>query len=185
MLARYIQHWGMPSERVVSRNESKSTQIEIYFFPARSSEEVCRLATIGISGTPPESGDNQADWELLLTLPSDIAGESFETTSHFLLDVAVYSLRHDVGGNIGTLVPETPLAPRAWKPRALLFDEPRGEAESLATISVGAQDVRVLWIVPIFASEYSLIEDHGLDAFDRACEKATLSVVDVRRDPFI
>jgi hypothetical protein len=175
ILGEYIRHWNMPKLRVESRKGDD--KIEVYLFPG---ERVCRVATVGVSSLQREDG-RKADWELLLVLPLDLAGSDFERVASFVMDVAAYSLEKDVQFSCGMAIPQTPLAPESWSARALLVDEPRGEDEGLEMIRVAEQQVQLLWLVPIHASEREAIVAKGVEAFDRSCEQQQCDLSEPRR----
>jgi hypothetical protein len=172
LLSRYIGNWGQPDKRRVA--EKGDERIEVYCFPGAGTR-VTRFATVGLSA--PEGPDA----ELLLTVPADHAGASLDEVFSFVLDVAVYCRRPGIHLEPGSLVPESPLVPKAWRARALLFDEPRGEKEELEQTHVGQQAVRLIWAVPIHGDEYNLIERDGIEAFDRRIEEAGMSLAEPDR----
>ena len=141
ILGAYMSHWGMPEYRWNSRREDHA--IEVYSFPPRTDEVVHRFATVGVSAVNRED-ETPANYELCMILPHELGGASADEVVSFMLDVAVYSYRKDVQCSAGATIPETPLMPAQWRPKALLFDELRGEPEDLSHISVGAQCIEVL-----------------------------------------
>ena len=180
ILGAYMDHWGMPKTRNLLTRDSR--RVELYSFPPLPKDNVHRFATVGLSSCIFEDG-RSCDAELLLTLPDAVASEQPDTIINYVFDIASYvldSLRRSPKSE--DVVPESQLAPEGW-PKAILFDEPRGEPESLESFHVGAQHVNLLWLVPIFGSEYSLIKSEGVADFDRAAEKLEFSLVEVRRSP--
>ena len=124
------------------------------------------------------------------TLCQEQAIESFsysieqeDQINNYLFDVASYLL-NTLGKQltVGTTIPESPLAPNGW-PKALLFDEPRGEPEELSCFHIGSQHVDLFWLIPIYGSEHELIKEKGLDAFDKLDETEDISLVDINRPP--
>jgi hypothetical protein len=182
ILGLYMKHWGMPEHRWISRKENHA--IEVYSFPPGKDEVVHRFATVGVSATNREDG-NPANYELCMILPRDLAGASAEEVVSFMLDVAVHSYRKDVRCSVGATVPETPLMPAQWPPKALLFDELRGEPEEFSNISIGTQSIEVLWLVPIYGAERELIVSEGIEAFDLLDAQSDWSVADPRRPSFV
>jgi len=179
LLGGFIKHWGMPEWRVVARKGDEA--IEVYLFPGANTEKVARIATVGLSSSRRE-GEGVADYELLFVLPRDLCGCGFDAVAAFVLDVAAYSLSRGVSFDVGSVVPETRLAPVQWSARALLVDEPRGEQEEIAVFHVGAQHVELRWVVPIYASELQAILANGVGEFDRACESVGCSLSNPCRD---
>jgi len=100
-----------------------------------------------------------------------------------MFDVMAYSLRPEVRVASGRTIPETRLMPKAWKPRALLFDEPRGEPEDIGSVHVGLQHVELLWLVPIYGEEERLISLEGIEAFDELDQHSEWSLADPARPP--
>ena len=182
LLGVYMHHWGMPEYRWISRRESHT--IEVYSFPLRQDEVVHRFATVGVSAVNREDG-KPANYELCMILPNDLGGASADEVVSLILDVAVHSYRKDVRCSVGATISETPLMPAKWNPKALLFDELRGEPEELSHVLVGAQSVEVLWLVPIYGDEQELIASEGIDAFDRLDAQTDWSVADPRRPSFV
>jgi hypothetical protein len=182
ILGLYIKHWGMPEYRWVSRREDHV--IEVYSFPPREDEVVHRFATVGVSAAKREDG-NQANYELCMVLPDELAGASVDEVVSFMLDVAVHSYRKDVRCSVGATIPETPLMPAQWPPKALLFDELRGEPEEFSDLSIGSQSIEVLWLIPIYRDERELIVNEGVEAFDLLDAQSDWSVADPRRPSFV
>lgn len=175
ILSEYIKYWGMPvSRRVMSK---ASSIIELYTFPG---DLIYRYATIGLSACTIAEGI-KCDSELFLAVPSDVAKAQSENIQNYIFDISAY-LAETLGHNAPpeTLIPKTSLAPDGW-PSAILLDSPNGEPEELSCFHVGAQHVNLLWVVPIYASEYDLIKSRGIDSFDCAIQNIELSVIDVRR----
>ncbi len=175
ILSSYIKHWGEPEFRQIMSKDDKA--VELYTFRG---DLIQRYATVGLSSCVLSNGA-QCDTELLLAVPSHIVEEQSEAIVNYIFDISSYLLE-TLGKNAEAevVVPESPLAPSGW-PKALLFDQPCGEPEELACFHVGAQHVNLLWVVPIFGTEYDLIKTKGIESFDEAIQTIDLSVVDVRR----
>lgn len=182
ILGVYMRHWGMPEYRWISRREDHT--IEVYSFPPREDEVVHRFATVGVSAVNREDG-KPANYELCMVLPDELGGASADEVASFMLDVAVHSYRKDVRCSVGATIPETPLMPAKWRPKALLFDELRGEPEELSHISVGNQSIELLWLIPIHGDEYELIHSEGIEAFDVLDAQSDWSVADPGRPSFV
>ena len=182
ILGVYLRHWGMPEYRWITRREDHA--IEVYSFPPRNEEVVHRFATVGVSAVNRENGE-PANYELCMILPDELGGASAEEVVSVILDVAVHSYREDVRGEVGATIPETPLMPANWQPKALLFDELRGEPEELSHVSVGDQCIEVLWLVPIYADDRELIKNDGIEAFDLLDAQSEWSVADPKRPSFV
>ena len=182
ILGAYMDHWGMPNTRNLLTRGSR--RVEVYSFPSAPNDNFHRFATVGLSSCVFEDG-RSCDAELLLALPDAVATEQPDSITNYLFGITAYvleSLKRSPKSE--DVVPESQLAPEGW-PKAILFDEPRGESESLELFHVGAQHVNLLWLVPIFGSEYSLIKREGMAAFDRAAENLEFSLVEVRRSPCV
>ena len=183
LLSTYIRCWGMPLHRVISRHTDTGHVLEVYVFPAREGQPIARFATVGVSAHVCATGT--IDKELLMALPSDLGGATQDEVINFVLDIATYVIysREDVEPPF--VVPETPLAPRAWTTRALLVDQARGEPDELGEIGLGDGEVELLWVIPVHLSEYGFIKAFGIPAFDALAEKGDLSLVDVGRPPLV
>jgi hypothetical protein len=178
ILGAYIHRWGIPDFRVKTQRQDHIA--EVYSFPPRRGGPVHRFATVGVSAATRADG-KRADWELLMVLPGSLAGASTNEVASFIFDVMAYSYRADVNFSPGQTIPETPLAPKAWEPRALLLDEPRGETEGLSSTHVGHQHVKLIWLVPIYGDELALIEEQGLREFYRRERDSEWSLADPDR----
>lgn len=185
VLSKYMKHWGMPEFRQVITKEN--VRVELYTFPGQEDEDVTRFSTIGLSSQPIEDNSGECDCavELLMLLPKCVVYEQEAQIKSYLFDVAAY-LINTLGRtpDVGTTIPESPLAPDNW-PKALLFDEPRGEPEELSCFQVGRQHINLLWLIPIYGSEYKIIRERGLDEFDKIEQQRDVSLVDIRREPVI
>lgn len=182
ILGAYMRYWRMPEYRWISRREDHV--IEVYSFPSRKDEVVHRFATVGVSSVNRED-EQAANYELCMILPNGLGGASDDQVVSLMLDVAVHSYRKDVRSRVGATVPETPLMPASWPPKALLFYELGSEPEELSHISVGEQSIELLWLVPIYGNEYELIHREGIEAFDLLDTQSVWSVADPRRPSFV
>jgi hypothetical protein len=178
LLSSYIEEWGMPKTRVTTQKEGEFP-IEAYLFPGEGGQKITRISTIGLSAQ--KKVGKPVNYELLFVLPNDLGGARRDEVFNYLLDISVYSLRNDVSFGCETLIAESALAPKGWSVKAILVDEARGESEEFESMHVGAQHVALLWLVPIYRNEYYEIREHGIDSFDRYCQKSSFSLVDVSR----
>jgi hypothetical protein len=117
-----------------------------------------------------------------MVLPFDVADDQWNSVSGYIFEISNYIV-NTLGRNVKTeeLKEESDHAPEGW-PKALLFDDPRGEPNELNQFYIGMQHVTLSWIVPIFGSEYNLIKASGIESFDAAVTDAEVSLVEVRRD---
>ena len=203
ILAEYIKCWGVPESRSIisiSPNSiktqhsdtvdndsvnSEKTFVELYVFPGEDMDQVTRVATIGLSSCK-FNNDEYSNSELLMVLPFDVVEDQLELIQHYMAKILSHMMT--LGRNIKPeeIIPENQVAgsesvPLGW-PRALLFDEPRGEPNELNYFHIGSQHITLSWVVPIFDSEYDLIKSNGIEAFDTAVNDAEISLVEVRRD---
>ncbi len=155
--------------------------IELYIFPGEDMDQVTRVVTIGLSSCK-FSNDKACNNELLMVLPFDVAEDQWDSVCNYLFDISSYIV-NDLGRNVQSedIKAESANAPEGW-PRAVLFDEPRGEPNELNQFYIGMQHITLSWVVPIFSTECDLIRSHGIDAFDSAIESAEASLVEVRRE---
>lgn len=193
ILAEYIKCWGLPESRKIisyqkiaqpkKSSDSQSQTIEVYVFPGEDMDQVSRVATIGLSSCKFSDGKS-CNSELLMVLPYDIVEDEINNISHYICDISNHII-NVIGRNIEPeeIVSESQYArvPEDW-PNALLFDDPRGEPNELNHFYIGLQHVILSWVVPIFASEYELIKNNGIESFDAAVTDAEVSLVEVRRD---
>lgn len=179
VLGAYIRSWGMPDSRVVARKGHE--KVEVYSFPPREGTRVHRFATIGVSASLRERGESVDCYELFMVLPESLTGLSVEAVSHVVLDVVAYSLGQGGIFRIGSTVPEVRTFPSHWLTRALLVDEPRGEAEDLSCTHLGAESIRLFWLVPLHQSEESLVRLEGVEAFDERFDASDWSLADPMR----
>jgi hypothetical protein len=56
ILGAFIKEWSMPEYRVILNQSEKAVNVEIYYFPAVSENDVARFATVGLSGTLRSNG---------------------------------------------------------------------------------------------------------------------------------
>jgi len=178
-LASFIKHWGQPSKRTISAKKGEEHGVEVYEFPPQN-DGIYRIVTIGVSSQALVSG-HTANWELLLCLPESLGGTDSVTAVNYLLDIMAYSLRPDVEMKIGTLIPESSLAPCSWNTKAILVDEARGEAEEISSFTIGQQFIELLWLIPLTGNEYEFIKSKGIEEFDRIESKSDVSLLDVNR----
>lgn len=183
ILSKYVGEWGIPKSRVIARNQDEAP-IEVYWFPGEEGQKVARFATMGVSARKKAKG-KFLNHELLFVLPTDLGGADEKDIFNYMLDVSVYALRDDVDFGVETSIPESSLAPEKWKLKAVLVDEARGESEVFEKIHVGIQHISLLWLVPIYQNEYRQIREHGIESFDRLCEKSDFSLVDISRPSLV
>jgi len=184
LLSKYICHWGHPEKRLIAEKKGQRP-VELYIFPGDEGSKVVRFASIGISEQQGDSGEKLCSHELLLVLPSNLGGAKKSDVSDFFFDVMAYSLRPDVTFVPERTVPETKLSPKIWRQKALLIDEPHGEADEVRSFDLGGNKVNLLWIVPIYGAEQQIINDKGVEWFDAEAEKEDLSIVDLARECFV
>ena len=181
LLSQYMRYWGMPEFRTISRKGDK--EIEIYSFPPFKNSEIHRFATVGVSDL--HYLDNKTvNHEFMMVLPRDLGDSSVEEVTFFMMDIVAYSVTENPNFQEGTTIPETLLAPKQWKPRAILVDTPRAEPKELSECHIGSQTVNLYWLVPIYKDEYELIMKKGLEDFDKLCDQADLSLADINRSSF-
>lgn len=183
LLSRFIAEWGQPLERTISTNKNNGCSIEVYEFRGNSNV-VSRFVTIGVSGLQTKNR-GLASWELMFCLPNNLGGSKSSDIVNYLLDISVYTLRDDVTIEIGSTIPESPLAPIQWSTKAILFDEARGEPEDMSCFQIGQQTVELFWLIPLMGTEYQCIKEHGLELFDTAVSNTGISMLDVNRKPIV
>ena len=189
ILAEYIKCWGMPETRHIMSNNNtvnKSEAVEVYVFPGEDMDQVSRVATIGLSSCKFDDGKSCSS-ELLMVLPYDIVDDEIDAISGYMCEISKYII-NTLERNLGAeeILPAQVIerVPENW-PKALLFDEPRGEPNELNNFYIGMQHVKLSWVIPIFESEFALIKNSGIESFDEAIHDAELSLVEVRRSACI
>lgn len=181
ILRRFVDIWGEPElTHTIARGDEI---VDAYGFPARHDRRVFRVVTVGAAQVKRDDGE-QAGFELLMVLPQDLGGATFKEVSSFMFDVFAYGLTSSTPLHVGFTIAASPLVPQAWPTHALLFDEPAGEPEDLATFHVGDLHVDLLWLVPIHVGEYERIHQHGLDWFYDRERESDWSLADPHRAPF-
>jgi hypothetical protein len=183
LLARFIEEWGQPVNRTISTEKLNNNSIEVYEFSGREAN-VSRFVTIGISEH--QTLQNQSiDWELLFCLPNDLGGAQNADVVNYLLDIAIYTLRPDICLGVGSIIPESRLAPLAWTTKAVLFDEARGEPEDMVSFHVGKQNIELLWVIPLVQEELQHIKTQGLGSFDDVSNNCDTALIDVNRSSLV
>lgn len=186
ILGAYIKEWSMPEYRVTLSSFSqpdKGTNIEIYYFPARSGGSgngVARFATVGLSAALRANGQCVGT-EWMMALVDDLGGESIDVIFSYVSDLIAHHIEVVNDDLIPRVMEESQLAPIGWSTKAFLLDELRGESEELEEIAVGSERVRLLWALPITAQEAALILSKGVEAFDTYTEGIQYSIIDPRR----
>ena len=182
LLSTYMQHWGMPESRTISSKGNE--KIEIYSFPPMNKSSLHRFATIGVSEAKQADGMS-AYYDFMMVLPRLLGDSSEEEVVSFMMDAVAYSLNQRESLQEGMTIPETSLAPKNWKPKALLIDTPRAESEELSEYHIGGKIITLYWLVPIHKDEYELILNQGIDSFDYLCEQSELSLAEINRKSFV
>ena len=175
ILSKYITNWGMPEYRNVTSKDNHS--VELYSFPEKL---FTRFATVGLSsGILPNS--DKCNSEIVIVLPSNVVDNQTAEIVNYIFDIVAYLIEKlERNLTAETTTPESKLAPVGW-PKALLFDEPRGEVEDLSYFHVGSQHVELFWVIPIFGAEYDLINNGNIERFDEIVESMDIQITDVRR----
>lgn len=181
ILGQYIKAWGLPKYRTVTTRNIH--RVEVYYFEA-SDGLLSRYATVGVSDYIYPAGSS-ANWEFLVVVPSNRDDANIDEVSSFMLDFMAHTLDKGLRLQIGSAMDESPRAPKEWKARGLLIDQPRGEPEFLEEINFADQCIELLWLVPIHKAEYNSIVRHGLKKFDAADHASEWSLADPRRESFI
>lgn len=181
ILGNYIRYWGLPELRIVSQKDSH--RVEIYSFPPLGEGKVHRIATVGASYRSPNH--TSRDYEFLLTTAVDFSGSSFDEASALVMDVVAYFVQHNLEPIVDHTLKADILMPGVWPTRALLIDEPRGEAEELASFHVGGRHLDLIWLVPIYQEEYEFILSKGIEEFGEREDAAEWSAADPLRSSFL
>jgi hypothetical protein len=175
ILSKYIAYWGMPEYRNVMSKGNHS--VVLYSFPE---EHFTRFATVGLSSAILPNSD-KCNSEIVMVLPSSVVAKQTNEIVNYIFDIVAY-LINTLKRNLTTetIIPESNLASTGW-PKALFFDEPRGEVEDLSCFHVGSQNIDLFWVIPIFGTEYDLIKNGEIERFDEIVENMNVEITDVRR----
>ena len=182
ILGAYMKEWGMPEQRVLSYKETDV--IEMYSFPPSNEKNIWRVATVGMSGVKNELG-TQNNFEFLMALTNAVGKVTFQELANFLMDLFAHSQQVSVSFEPEKTIPETHLMPSAISPKAVLLDEPRAESPELEAFTVGKQEVKLLWVIPVYGEEQNLIVEKGIHAFDLIQEKSEVSLADISRPSLV
>lgn len=181
ILGAYIKAWGLPEYRTfTTRGEHR---VEVYCFPPAGGV-IGRYATVGVSDFK-RAGGTPINWEFLMVVPYDDAHATNDEVSSFILDFMAHTLDEAIQLEIGSAMDESLLAPKSWKARGLLVDQPRGEPEFLEHIHFASHCIELFWLVPIHKAEYESIIQYGLEKFDAADQTSEWSLADPTRESFI
>jgi len=172
----------MPEFRTITRKEGEPN-VELYVFPGNKDNNIVRYATIGVSQQSVLKKKNELH-ELMIALPKNIGGAGTKEVEDYILDLMAYSVSNDTNFTSEMVIPSIRRVPLIWRQNAVLVDEPSAEAEELQSFSIGKENIRLLWLLPIYSSEAEKIKQEGLEWFDEKIEESELSVIDLARDSF-
>ena len=65
--------------------------------------------------------------------------------------------------------------------RLLLFDEARGESESVSLINLNGIEVEIVWVVELKKSEFNFINEKGMERFDRKVDEGVINLLKISR----
>lgn len=183
ILSKYICNWGCPRERIVTSKNGRHP-VELYIFPGDESSKIIRFATVGVSEQEDDNGKRISSHEMLLVLPKNLGGAKESEVTNFLLDIMAYSLRSDVAFVPENTIPGSTLAPAIWREKSLLLEEPHGEEEELKKFVIDGNEIKLIWVIPIYDQEEKKIQAEGLKWFDQAREELDLSLINLARSSF-
>lgn len=183
ILCHYMKRWGAPKYRHVVNRAEDGTKFELYFFPCAGKIPIVRWATVGVAHQRKEDGMCEGK-EYFMVLPRGQGGASQKSVANYLIDLSAHIIKNTKRFDGPRVFDESDLAPKKWKPKAILIDEATGEDEDFSN-PVGVGDVEILWLVPLFQSEVNKILNDGIEAFDKMRESQELSIVDINRSAFV
>ena len=177
LLARYRRHWGEPNESIpVAHQDGRGFRILVFRGPGK----IARLATLGLAMCRAENGA-PFHAELLMVLGRQELGEiGSSRVAAYLADIAGHVLAHSIQPVEGSVL-HTTLAP--WELDSIVFDLPRGEPSDLEHFNADGHSLRLVWAVPLYASEAELVSRDGLAALDALVADNDFSLADVQRPP--
>jgi hypothetical protein len=110
----------------------------------------------------------------------------YETDDHLEL-LTVVAHYHRTGARLG--VAHTVNFGRPWLPGSNcdhgLISLPYLDGPRLENCSIGGDDVRFLWLLPVTSREVEFAKKHGLDALERRFESAPLDYLDAKRESVV
>lgn len=181
VLGHYIDHWGMPEYRRITRKRSGQSFFEMYSFPSTDPMQPLRIASVGIAEEIKADGEREGK-EYLMVLPADMGGASLDEVFDYFADIAVHIVKNLTRSCLPRVLGPSALAPAKWGMKALLIDEATGESDDFDTVSIGGKfDVEVQWLIPVHEAEYKFILEEGIDAFDELVQSSDQSLADVNR----
>lgn len=185
ILGSYIRHWGAPQKRSVFTIFDQLFSVEIYAFSCEGNFDICRFATFGMSSQKFNGKFDYFNYELLFVFSYDFCGSSYEGVLDYIRDMILHCVENGTQLKSGSTFGVSPRAPAQWKQKALLVDEPRGEAEELDVFPIGERLVSLLWVIPIYESEADFIKKHGIERFDDIVNKKEVGITDMDRERFV
>jgi hypothetical protein len=181
-LGHYAAPWDQPVERKIF-SCANGQWMEVYRFGREGFDRLARVATIGAGSLLTAAKKPKA--ELMMALPLDLGGATFDAVAGFMMDFALFATDPHIHLRDGQTTPDSPLIPKPWEQQAVLVSSPLGEPEAFECVTLGGETSQIWWIIPIYSAERDLIRNRGIEAFDRLSQRGDLSLADVRRRPFV
>jgi hypothetical protein len=174
-LALIAPHFGDHEGRRLLSKDAVAISVHRY-----SDGTLMRYVSFGLSSL---SCSPRIGHELLLVTTADMSPAEVDTCYTFVFDLIAYVAGQGHGLDVPSLVPPSEISP--WTMKAVLFDEARGEDESLAELQVAGRSIGLAWVVPLHASEWRYASEHGLESLDARLEAASAELIDLERPPAV
>lgn len=171
LLGKYVGAWGVPSARK-KFTFNQEDLAEIYFF---HSDGVVRLCSIGCFRIKSESS---LRYEVLTVFDTGDRGYSEDAATEFMSDCLQF-----VFNSIDELA--TPkLVDYVFedkRSRIILFDEARGEDDSIANFAFGKDRIQLAWAAQLTPRELQIIKSRGMKHFDGMVDSGEINLLKLSR----
>lgn len=182
ILSSYIKEWGYPkTAHICTWN---NCDIEIYFFPPKDPNHVCRIATIGASKLI-NNNNEKLLFEYLVVLPPDFSGITEKRIESLIMNLIIHSTKLNWLLKVNEVIEVKNIFPDCWRMSYIWRNEPWAEDESVQSWDFYGQKIDLIWVVPIYETEKKYISEKGRDAFEDECDMAGCNLFDPSREPVV
>jgi len=167
ILSRLISEWGAPVSRKIFAFESVKLA-EIYVFETDGLVRLCSIGGYRLKSAKEllcvfDSRDEKYNLALAIRIISDALQYMFNSDEVIVLPRVVKFHVSDI------------------EQRLLLFDEARGESESVSLINLNGIEVEIVWVVELKKSEFNFINEKGMERFDRKVDEGVINLLKISR----
>jgi len=173
LLSKFIGEWGTPSIRTKFRFLEEELA-EIYVF---SSTDIVRLCSFGCLQAETE---DKVMHEVLCVFDTSDPEYSDKRAMAFMSDCLQYFFTAEKSLEVPQLVNFNFDQSRR---RVILFDEARGEPDSVSLFDFDNRSFQLVWASEIKNEELIFIQKHGMEKFDRLVDDGTVDLLRVSRKP--